>query len=250
MTRVLLAGAASADTTLAQTLRQEGYDTCASAESPGIDVVLFGTRDGSADFMQQLAGIPVIVLSRNPDPKAIVTAMRAGAADYLVRPFSRGELCASLEQAQSMQGKKQHDAAGLAHMLGNSPPMQTLRELIQRAGPTQSPVLISGETGSGKEMVARAVHASSKRNAQPLIVMNCAAVPEALQEIELFGESSASSSMGTSSMGTPMGLHPRVPGEALARNRDRTESSAWGNQHPTRRRAIDLRLPGRVAGAG
>ena len=208
MTRVLLAGAASADTMLAKTLRQEGYEACATngraapcaADLTGIDVVLYGTRDGTLEdrleFLTQLPDVPVIVLSRNPDTRAVVAAIHAGASDYLVRPFESTELCASVENAQARSlSKKNTEPANIliGNMLGDSPPMQQLMERIRRVGPTQTPVLIHGETGSGKELVARAVHATSTRNSSPMMVMNCAAVPEDLQEAELFGNAAADS---------------------------------------------------------
>lgn len=225
MTRVLLAGAASADTTLAATLRQEGYDACATpersapcaADLAGIDVVLYGTRDGSVDdrleFLKQQPDVPVIVLSRNPDPRSVVSAMRAGATDYLVRPFETTELCASVEQAhaQSQRHRNVQPAETLiSTMLGESKPMQQLIEQIQRVGPTQTPVLIQGETGSGKELVAKAVHTSSSRSHLPMIVMNCAAIPESLQEAELFGQAhggpAASAGGPAASAGGQIGL--------------------------------------------
>ena len=209
MTRILLAGAASADTMLAKSLRQEGYEACATgtrtapgaADLNGVDIVLYGTRDGSTDdrleFLKDLPAIPVIILSRNPEVKAAVAAIHAGASDYLVRPFESTDLYASIEKAQA----KKHPNTGLpaaqsliGNMLGNSPPMQQLVERIQRVGPTQTPVLIQGETGSGKELVARAVHAVSTRRHLPMVTMNCAAIPEDLQEAELFGSDAANNS--------------------------------------------------------
>ena len=206
MTRVLLAGAASADAMLAKTLRQEGYEACATndraapcaADLTGIDVVLYGTRDGALEdrleFLGNLPDVPVIVLSRNPDTRAVVAAIHAGASDYLVRPFESTELCASVENAQARAQTNpgsQPANALIGNMLGDSPPMQQLIERIRRVGPTQTPVLIYGETGSGKELVARAVHTTSTRNHLPIVVMNCAAVPENLQEAELFGTDAA-----------------------------------------------------------
>jgi len=180
MTRVLLAGAASADAMLAQTLRQEGYEACATngraapcaADLTGIDVVLYGTRDGALEDRLEFL---------------------AGASDYLVRPFESTELCASVEKAQARatSSNTEHSAALIGTMLGDSPPMQRLTESIRRVGPTQTPVLIQGETGSGKALVARSVHATSRRSHLPMVVMNCAAVPENLQEAELFGSDAA-----------------------------------------------------------
>ncbi len=204
MTRVLLAGAASADAMLAKTLRQEGYEACATngraapcaADLTGIDVVLYGTRDGALEdrleFLGTLPDVPVIVLSRNPDTRAVVAAIHAGASDYLVRPFESTELCASVEKAQARaESSSEPTIALIGNMLGDSPPMQQLIERIRRVGPTQTPVLIQGETGSGKELVARAVHTTSTRSHLPMVVMNCAAVPESHQEAELFGNDAA-----------------------------------------------------------
>lgn len=205
MTRVLLAGTAAADNWLARTLRQEGYEASATAERaapcaadlPGVDVVLYGARDGQPDgqlkFLEELADTPVVVLSRNPDPRAVVNAIRSGACDYLVRPFTGTELCASVEQAHASAARQQSanlPTTIIDDMLGDSAPMQQLLERIRRVGPTQTPVLIQGETGSGKELVARAVHTHSPRSHLPMVIMSCAAIPEALQETELFGDAS------------------------------------------------------------
>lgn len=198
MTRLLLAGSASADTQLAHKLRQQGYDVCAVPErSPraggdlgAVQVVVYGARDSETGFFAELPELPVIVLARNPDPRAVVAAMKAGAADYLVKPFSNDELFASVENAcktSATNTMQPNDNSVLANMLGDSEVMQKLFERIRRTAPTQTPVLIEGEIGSGKELIARAVHASSTRNQMPLITMNCSAVPEALQEAELFG---------------------------------------------------------------
>ncbi len=214
MTRLLLAGSASADTQLAHKLRQQGYDVCGSPErstrtafDPGsVQLVIYGARDGETAFLDELADLPVIVLARNPDPRAVVAVMKAGATDYLVRPFSNDELFASVENACKVSAQnalQPNDNSVLASMLGDSPVMQTLFERIRRVAPTETPVLIEGEIGSGKELIARAIHASSTRNQMPLITMNCSAIPEALQETELFGDAGLNSSRSDAGAHSP-----------------------------------------------
>ena len=201
MTRVLLAGSAAADPHLARTLRNDGYElTNASSnnelhrlELSSIKAVVYGTRDSNYSFIGNLPGVPVIVVSRNPDPAAIVRAMRAGAVNYLVRPIDNDILLAALEQActepENASGTPEAKAV-MASMLGDCVAMRELFERIRKIGPTSSNVLIHGETGTGKELIARALHATSDRRHQTMMVMNCGAIPESLQEIELFGDAS------------------------------------------------------------
>jgi len=154
--------------------------------------VVYGTRDSNYDFIGKLPGVPVIVVSRNPDAAAIVRAMRAGAVNYLVRPIDNDNLLAALEQActepDNAAGTPEAKAV-MASMFGDCAAMRELFERIRKIGPTSSNVLIQGETGTGKELIARALHATSDRRHQTMMVMNCGAIPESLQDVELFGDS-------------------------------------------------------------
>lgn len=200
MTRVLLAGSIAADPHLARLLRNEGYELSTAAsnnellriELTTINTIVYGTRDTNYAFIDKLPGVPVIVVSRNPDPTAIVNAMRAGACNYLVRPIDGDTLLAAIEQACAAVDNDSVTAeanAVMATMVGDCAQMRELFERIRKIGPTSSNVLIQGETGTGKELIARALHASSDRRHQTMMVMNCGAIPESMQEAELFGDS-------------------------------------------------------------
>ena len=199
MTKVLLAGSAAADPHLARTLRNDGYQLANATTNNelvrfdlnSIQAVVYGTRDTNYGFIKKLPGVPVIIVSRNPEPAAIVEAMRAGAVNYLVRPIDTDNLLAALEQACATAATDvdtPEAKAVMATMLGDCKPMRELFERIRKIGPTSSNVLIQGETGTGKELIARALHATSDRRHQTMMVMNCGAIPETLQEVELFGD--------------------------------------------------------------
>jgi len=139
---------------------------------------------------------PVIVLTGQSSMEAAIGALRVGAYDFLTKPIdakllgisvSRAvqltKLRAEVQRLQSMVS----ETAKPAQLLGDSPVMQRLHGLIARVGPSEASVLIQGETGTGKELVARAVHAASSRRDGPFVALNCAAVPPTLLESELFG---------------------------------------------------------------
>jgi DNA-binding NtrC family response regulator len=138
----------------------------------------------------------VIILTGQATVATAVEAMKCGAYDYLAKPFPLTELEARCRKAaehgrlrkQFLQWKAlaERNQAPSA-MIGESPPMQEVRRLIERIGPTDKPVLIQGETGTGKELAARAVQRASLRADRPFVVINCAALPEHLVESELFG---------------------------------------------------------------
>lgn len=147
-------------------------------------------------------GIEVVMMTAHASVASAVTAMKSGAFDYLTKPLDLDELRIVVEKAlahQRMQRElnylKAREATGghLTEILGESPPIATLRQQIARIASLESAegavptVLIQGETGTGKEMVARALHFSSSRAKGPFVEINCAAIPAALLEAELFG---------------------------------------------------------------
>ncbi len=125
-----------------------------------------------------------------------VEAMKRGAADFITKPFELDGLLGTIRVAAEralrtravMQGDKDEGAAGgPGNLIAVAPAMQKLLEQVRAVAPFQTTVLVTGETGTGKEMVARAVHRLSPRGEKPLVALNCAAVPEQLLEDELFG---------------------------------------------------------------
>jgi DNA-binding NtrC family response regulator len=139
----------------------------------------------------------VIVLTGQGSVESAVRAMKLGAFDYLTKPFPLTELETLIEKAherrqlrkenQQLQAVLGRNQRVEGDMVGNSRPMQEVYRLIQRAGPTDKAILIQGESGTGKELVAKALHRHSLRADKPLVVINCAALPESLLESELFG---------------------------------------------------------------
>ncbi len=141
-------------------------------------------------------GTEPIVLTGKSSLETAVQAMRFGATDYLTKPCKLSDLRALLdriEQRRDLRRKyialqiEQGDATSHFDIVGNHPTMSVVQKLIDKVAPTQSTVLIRGETGCGKELVARAVHERSLRRDQPFIAVNCGALPESLIESELFG---------------------------------------------------------------
>jgi two-component system nitrogen regulation response regulator NtrX len=142
--------------------------------------------------------VPVIVMSGHGSIDTAVAATRAGAHDYLEKPISTDRLLLSLSRCLDYQRLATENKALLAKvdagagLLGDSPAMHALRERIALAASANAPVLVTGERGTGKELVARAIHLGSKRSSLPLEKLNCAAVPKELIESELFGHEAGS----------------------------------------------------------
>jgi DNA-binding NtrC family response regulator len=137
-----------------------------------------------------------IVLTGQATIETAVAAIKLGAYDYLTKPFPLVELELLIRKASErgvLKRENRHLKSELARnepkweIVGTSQPMQDVFRIISRAGPTDNAILIQGESGTGKELVARALHQSSHRRDKPLVVINCAALPESLLESELFG---------------------------------------------------------------
>ncbi len=140
--------------------------------------------------------LPVIMLTAYGTVGAAVEAMRNGAFDYLSKPADNDELLLTVNRAYaysclaSENSRLKAELSGeesIKALVGNSAPMRQVHELIRQAAPSEATVLITGESGTGKELIANALHEASQRKKQPLIKVNCAAIPEQLLESELFG---------------------------------------------------------------
>jgi DNA-binding NtrC family response regulator len=138
----------------------------------------------------------VVVLTGEATVETAVEAMKLGAREFLTKPISLKELDRLVRKAHEtgqLRRENQQLKAALRHqhksprIIGESPQMQEMFRLIARVGPTNKPILIQGESGTGKELVARALYEASPLADKPLVVINCAALPETLLESELFG---------------------------------------------------------------
>lgn len=137
--------------------------------------------------------LPIIIMTSESAVETVVSAMQLGAYDYLVKPLDRTKLLTTLKNAverhrMSVRLAQLEDGADrVAGMVGSSPVMKSLFARIARVGATDVTVLVNGESGTGKELAARAIHEKSARSSGPFVALNCAAIPETLQEDELFG---------------------------------------------------------------
>lgn len=188
--------------TLRERLEYEGISTQAAASR---DEALGMCREGRFDAIlteQQsdisAAGIPFIVLAEEPSIEAAVQALKSGAQDYLTRPVDMNRLLRSLRSAlehpsDTLPAEQRPTRARRARItavepiVGDSAGIEQVRSLIEKVAPSEARVLITGENGTGKELVARWLHAKSRRAAAPFVEVNCAAIPSELIESELFG---------------------------------------------------------------
>jgi DNA-binding NtrC family response regulator len=167
-----------------------------AAVAPDIDAVLLDLRmPGGMDGIEVLRRIrasedapPVIVLTAYASPENTIEAMRLGAFDHLVKPIGRDALRSLLDRlpprSSPTSGQTPSAAEGL---IGTSEAMRRVQKQIGLAADAEATVLIRGETGTGKELVARALHVHSRRSQAAFVAVNCAAIPDELLESELFG---------------------------------------------------------------
>ena len=139
--------------------------------------------------------VPVIMMTAYADVEAAVTAMKKGAYDFITKPFDENELLNVAKKAFGESKKNKEllssyfDEASpfITEIIGKTPVIQQVLRMAQKIARTDSTVLITGETGVGKELIARAIHSASQRKSHPFVKVNCAAIPDTLLESELFG---------------------------------------------------------------
>jgi len=133
------------------------------------------------------SGLPVAVITAHGSADNAVSALKAGAFDYLSKPISLKQLRPLVESALKLSNKIQHIAPDTLQISGNSEQINHVRMMIEKLARSQAPVYISGESGSGKELAAKLIHQNSSRAEAPFIAVNCGAIPENLMESEFFG---------------------------------------------------------------
>ena len=197
---------------VAERLRDTGYDVTEAADGEAavkaldgfaFDVIVSDLRLPGVDgrevietALTRYPGIVAIVVTGYGTVKDAVDMTKLGVADFISKPFQFDELMHVLNSAQEQKRLKSENAYlhqqlderfGLASMAGKSPPMRALFQLIETVAPSAATILITGETGTGKEMVARAIHQTSPRHRGRFVAINVSAIPETLLDAELFG---------------------------------------------------------------
>ena len=195
-------------------LSQAGYRVTACADgaealdafrSGGHDLVVTDIRMPGIDGLELLtrlkavsAETPVMVVTGHGTIETAVEAMKQGAFDFLTKPFPGDRLRLTLERADEFRSLRREirelrraveSRFAFENLIGSAPAMKGLFEAMELVAPTSSIVLVNGETGTGKELVARAIHHNSLRKDRPFVTLNCGAIPATLMEAELFGHS-------------------------------------------------------------
>ena len=151
------------------------------------------------DLIKRAGDVPVLIMTSYASLRSAVDSMRMGAVDYIAKPFDHNDMITAVERilADRERSREDNPASKLASstereravegFIGSCPEMVTLFDHLRKIAPTDATVLVHGETGTGKELVARSIHHHSRRVDKPMISVNCAAIPETLIESELFG---------------------------------------------------------------
>jgi DNA-binding NtrC family response regulator len=198
---------------VAGALRDLGYDptVCHDARSArthsDVDIVVTDIRmpgESGLELCAEIAGnrpdLPVILMTAFGDTRAVSLGLRAGASDFLAKPFSLSDLGDAVGRAlqRRQRATRVNRLADMAPgaerplpgVIGSSTVMRTIADRVRQLANHQAPVLVTGETGTGKEIFARAIHALSDRHDQLFVALNCAALPAEIIESELFGHAS------------------------------------------------------------
>ena len=198
--RLVLAGSLSRRGLTIVEARSAALALEAMATNP-IDVVVTDVNLGgttglelASAVVERWPDVPVLVMTAFGNMETVLAALRAGAYDFIAKPFTSDVLALAIDRAAQLRSLKsevrrlrERAAADTPLMLGESAEMKNVRRLISQIAASDATVLITGESGSGKELVARSVHDLSTRKDHPFIAVNCGAMPATLLESELFG---------------------------------------------------------------
>ncbi|KIQ01380.1 MULTISPECIES: sigma-54 dependent transcriptional regulator [Pseudomonas] len=169
-------------------LAKEPFDLCLTdmrlPDGTGLDIV--------QHIQQRYPQTPVAMITAFGSVDTAINALKAGAFDFLTKPVDLGRLRELVATALRLGGTDDEGAPGASRLLGESPPMRALRAQIQKLARSQAPVYISGESGSGKELVARLIHEQGPRRERAFVPVNCGAIPSELMESEFFGHKKGS----------------------------------------------------------
>jgi len=182
---------------------KDGSDACDAIDDENYDLVITDLRMGKVDGIAVLKYIreaspltEIIVMTAYGTVESAVEAMRLGASDYLQKPFSEDELLIKVDKALehrwmsgefSLLTQEFKERYSFENIIGRSSAIREILTRIIKIAPTDTTVLITGDSGTGKELIAKAIHANSKRATRPFVPVNCAAISETLLESELFG---------------------------------------------------------------
>ncbi|HEX8544916.1 MAG TPA: sigma-54 dependent transcriptional regulator [Pseudomonas sp.] len=185
-------------------LAREAFDLCLTdmrlPDGNGLELV--------QHIQQRHAQVPVAMITAHGNLDTAIHALKAGAFDFLTKPVDLGRLRELVSSALRLQAPNQSERSIDRRLLGDSPPIRALRQQIDKLARSQAPIYISGESGSGKELVARLIHEQGPRIERPFIPVNCGAIPTELMESEFFGHRKGSFS----------GAHEDKPGLFQAAN--------------------------------
>ncbi|MDG9928351.1 MULTISPECIES: sigma-54 dependent transcriptional regulator [Pseudomonas] len=169
-------------------LAREPFDLCLTdmrlPDGTGLDLV--------QHIQQRHAQVPVAMITAYGSLDTAINALKAGAFDFLTKPVDLGRLRELVGTALRLRAGDSEEGSVDTRLLGESPPMKALRNQIQKLARSQAPVYISGESGSGKELVARLIHEQGPRAEKPFVPVNCGAIPSELMESEFFGHKKGS----------------------------------------------------------
>lgn len=169
-------------------LAREPFDLCLTdmrlPDGTGLDLV--------QHIQQRHPQVPVAMITAYGSLDTAINALKAGAFDFVTKPVDLGRLRELVAAAMRLRTPEDQDVPVDSRLLGDSPPMKSLRKQIQKLARSQAPVYISGESGSGKELVARLIHEQGPRAERPFVPVNCGAIPSELMESEFFGHKKGS----------------------------------------------------------